>query len=242
MKMLTPPQHTTDRFSKRIAHTSLMVVAVLIPLSSCSQKDPSYEKEALKLTAENAALKANLEEAERNLQAMQAKLNQAQSAVANANQQVTAAKGQITEAKGKIDAEKIKLGFAKAVSGLGEQIEKKHPEYTVESVTFQKMKMPTDYPFSSGVVTTLISKNSGKKQNLYWEAQGNTQGVWRFAQRKKPTTSVAQNTPTNNTANNNTAATPPKQPSRPAQPVAQPPRRPVAVDGNTHIIDWGRLK
>jgi len=209
---------------------SPLILTMLFALCSCNEEDPSYEKEALKLTAENAALKARAEESDRQMQALQTQLNQAQSAVASSVEKVT-------EAKGQIDVEKIKMGFAKAVSGLGEQIEKKHPDSSVESVTFQKMKLPTDYPFSSGVMTTLVSKTTGKKRTLYWEAQGNTQGVWRFANKDKPANTVAQATPPASNPTPTPAATP-KTPT--AQPVARP-RRPISRDGNAHIIDWGKL-
>lgn len=214
---------------------SSLFLVFFFSLCSCNKEDPSYEKEALRLTAEKAALEARLEESERNLATLQTKLNQAQNAVSDASEK-------ITEAKGQIDAEKIKLGFAKAVAGLGTQIEEKHPDYTVESVTFQKMTMPTDYPFSSGVVTTLVSKKTGEKQNLYWEAQGNTQGVWRFANREKPADTVAQATPPSNTPDNTPTATPTQPPAAPPKPARPPQRRPVAADGNSHIIDWGKLK
>ena len=225
--------------------TLSLILVLLVSISSCNTEDPSFEKEALKLTAEKAALEVRLEESEKQKEALQSQLSQAQVAVSSANSKVTAAKSEIDNAKGQIDVEKIKLGFAKAVSDLGAKIELKHPDYTVESVTFQKMKLPTDYPFSSGVMTTLISKSSGKKQILYWEAQGNTQGVWRFANREKPRNSVAADTPATpqSTVIGNNPVTP-QRPATPAQPTrpAKPTRIPTRTDGNTHIIDWGNLK
>jgi len=211
----------------------LLSLALICSLSSCNNEDPSYEKEALRLTAEKASLETRLEESERNLAAMQKNLNQAKNAVSDASEK-------ISEAKGQIDVDKIKLGFAKAVSDLGEQIEEKHPDYTVESVTFQKMKLPTDYPFSSGVMTTIVSKSSGQKQILYWEGQGNTQGVWRFANKKKPATAAP---PSQNVAGNKPATSAQPVPARPvpANPTRAT-RTPARADGSSHIIDWGNLR
>jgi len=203
-------------------------------LPSCKEEDPSYEKEAIKLSAEKAVLEERLETANKKLEALQAKVKNIQ------------AQRDAMEAKpAKIDVEKIKLGFAKAVSELQAQIEQKHPEYTVESVTFQKMKLPGDYPFTSGVITTLRSRKTGAKQLLYWEAQGNIEGKWRFANKKKPATSVADNSSTPSTPNTQTPQKPDKPiaqaPPRPQQP-RPPVRRPPVSNGNTHVIDWGRLK
>jgi len=218
----------------------VLSLALIFSLNSCNDEDPSYEKEALRLTAEKASLETRLEDAEKNLAAMEAKLKQAKSAVSDASEK-------ITEAKGQIDVDKIKLGFAKAVSDLGAQIEEKHPDYTVESVTFQKMKLPTDYPFSSGVMTTLVSKSSGQKQILYWEGQGNTQGVWRFANKKKPATVATATAATTPSAAANPPAPARPVPATPISPQSNrairiPSRTPARADGNTHIIDWGPLR
>jgi hypothetical protein len=213
----------------------LVTIFLAVSLSSCNEKDPSYEKEALKLTAENATLKVQLEEAQRSISSLEAKVRDNQSALDSAKLQLS--KSQLKKDSGKIDKDKIKLGFAKAVSELGAQIEEKHPDFTVESVTFQKMQLPTDYPFSSGVMTTLVSKKTGKQQILYWEAQGDTQGVWHFANKEKP---VNSNSSTPSTPPSTAAQTPaPQKPTKPIQPTA---RRPIAADGNTHIIDWGNLQ
>ena len=221
----------------------LVTIFLAVSLSSCNEKDPSYEKEALKLTAENATLKVQLKEAQRSISSLETKVRDNQSALDSAKLQLS--KSQLKKDSGKIDKDKIKLGFAKAVSELGAQIEQKHPDFTVESVTFQKMQLPTDYPFSSGVMTTLVSKKTGKQQILYWEAQGDTQGVWHFANKEKP---VNSNSSTPSTPPSTAAQSPapekptrpaPEKPTRPIQPTA---RRPIAADGNTHIIDWGRLR
>ena len=234
--------------SRSMAHPAswLMLTSpcIILGLSACKEdKDPSYEKEALKLSAEKAALEVRLEESKKQLEALQAQVQRAED-------ERDAIKAKASQASGKIDPEKIKVGFAKAVSELGQQIEQKHPDYSVASVTFQKMKMPTDYPFSSGVMTTIISKSSGEKRTLYWEAQGNTKGEWRFAQRsapKKPTVADANppSQPSGNPNDTSTASNPPSgQPSKPKQPAQpQSPSRPKpATNGKTHVIDWGKLR
>lgn len=206
--------------------------SLLLVLPSCKEEDPSYEKETLKLTAENAALETRLEEANKQMEALRLD-------VQRANSERDAMQAKISEASGTIDQDKIKAGFAKAVSDLGQQIEKKHSDYSVDSVTFQKMKMPTDYPFSSGVMTTLVSKTSGEKRTLYWEAQGNTKGEWRFAQKSKPTPTVAKTTPPATPTSPGNPATPTTPGT--TTPVAKPPK-PVKSDGKSHIIDWGKLR
>ncbi len=193
----------------------------------------------MKLSAEKAALEVRLEESEKQVSALQTKIQQVEA-------QLDAAKGQASRDSGKIDPEKIKLGFAKAVSDLGQQIEKSFPDLTVKSVTFQKMKMPTDYPFTSGVMTTLVSKKTGETKVRYWEAQGNTQGEWRFAQKEAPKPTVASNNPTTPPKNPTTTAanppsTTPTQPTQPTRPV-QPTRPKPVSNGKTHVIDWGNLR
>lgn len=211
---------------------SAVIASLLLILPSCKEEDPSYEKETLKLTAENAALETRLEEANKQMEALRMD-------VQRANSERDAMQAKISEASGTIDQEKIRTGFAEAVANLGQQIEQKHSDYSVDSVTFQKMKMPTDYPFSSGVMTTLVSKSSGEKRTLYWEAQGNTKGEWRFAQKSKPTTTVAQNPPPATPTSSDKPATPATPATTPATPKPPKPARP---DGKSHIIDWGKLR
>ena len=155
----------------------------------------------------------------------------------------------------KVDVDRIKQGFAKAVSGLSEQIETQKPQYSVESVTFQKMKMPTEYPFSSGVIMSIASKKTGEKQNVYWEGRGNLKGEWKFAQLEKPTAAIAAADPfAGKEKQPATKEDPPntgKQVAKndkptPEKPVTKNeptrPKRPTRIDPNTHIIDWGKLK
>jgi len=208
------------------------ISCICLTLSSCLDEDPSYDKEVLKLTAEKSTLATKLEESEKQLANMKKEVARLKSTAQAKPATPTPAPTPAAPAGPvEIDQEKIKLGFAKAVSNLSAQIEQKNPDYQVESVTFKKMKLPSDYPFSSGVSTLLVSKSTGTRQTLHWEAQGNTKGEWRFANKgsenPEPQTDIAQN-PT---------PTPTTQPT----PQPKPKPRPVTpADPNSHVIDWGK--
>lgn len=215
------------------------IFSLLLP-SCLEDKDPSYEKEALKLSAEKAALEVRLEESKKQIEELRTQVRQAEA-------QVDAIKEKASEASGKIDPEKIKLGFAKAMADLEKQIETNFPHLGVKSWTVQKMNVQTDYPFSSGVMTTLVNKSTGETQDKYWEAKGNVKGEWLFEQKAGPAPRVVRNPPAQPTGPggrpSTTAGNPPAQPAQPAQPRQPAPARPKPkADGKTHIIDWGTLR
>lgn len=210
-------------------------------LPSClKEEDPSYEKEALKLSAEKAALEVRLEESQKQVESLQAKVSQAES-------QARELQSKATQVTGEIDSDKIKLGFAKAMGELEEKIESNFPHLGVKSCTVQSMNVQTDYPFSSGVMTTLVNKSTGEVQEKYWAAKGNTKGEWLFEQTEAPQTKVASSngsqpkpTVSANPAPSSVDTTSLDQPEQPNQPTRPKPK--PAADGNTHVIDWGSLR
>ena len=209
---------------------------VFLVLPACKEdKDPSYEKEALKLSAEKAALEVRLEESKKQVTALQAR-------VQGAEAERDAIKEKASQSTGKIDPEKIKLGFAKAMADLEKNIEKNFPHLSVKSWTVQKMNVQTDYPFTSGVMTTLANKTSGTTEDKYWEAKGNIKGEWLFSQTAAPKPVARRNTLTpHNTTASNPPSGQPAQPNQPARPT-QPRRPKPATNGKTHVIDWGTLR
>ena len=221
----TPRTQPSTTF-KRLAAVTI-VSGLCLTLSSCLDEDPSYDREVLKLTAEKSTLQTKLEESQKQLAHMKKEVARLKSTPQAPQPKPTPT---APVAAPDVDQEQIKLGFAKAVSNLSAQIEQKNPDYQVESVTFQKMKMPSDYPFSSGVSTLLVSKSTGTRQTLYWQAQGNSKGEWRFANKGKNNpesdTATAQNPDTT------TEATPKPQPKPRPKPT-------VPADPNSHVIDWG---
>lgn len=224
----------------------LMSSCLLLVLPACKEtKDPSYEKEALKLSAEKAALEVRLEEAKKQVDALQAK-------VRNAENERDAAKTQAAQNTGKIDPDKIKRGFADRMAELEKDIESNFPHLSVKSWTVQKMDLQTDYPFTTGLMMTLVNKSTGQTQDKYWEARGNTQGEWKFAQRSAPKTTAAANprqpttAPSSNpgspTAANPPAGRPATNPAPQTRPQPTPTRPKPASNGKTHVIDWGSLR
>lgn len=160
-----------------LIYTSLLIVGAM---TSCDKKgDPSYEKEALRLTAAKATVEANLKTAE--------------SKLSTAENTITSLKSEIEDLKQKpipltkpetstVDIEKIKLGFMHGVEKLKAGVEKQNTQHSVESVTFEKINMPTERPFSSGVVLTLKSKQDGQFTKLRWLGHGSPEGDWIFEQ------------------------------------------------------------
>ncbi|MBT8044426.1 MAG: hypothetical protein KJO79_05690 [Verrucomicrobiae bacterium] len=162
---------------RRTKYAPLCALLLLGLITSCDQKgDPSYEKQSLKLAAEKATIEANLK-------ATEDKLKSAEATISSLRNQIAMLKvkpPQPLSTEPKFDKEKIQLGFMRGIDALKARIEREQTQHTVESVTFEKMDIPTDKPFSSGVTIKLKSKQTGKLTQFRWQGHGSLKGEWDF--------------------------------------------------------------
>jgi len=155
-----------------LIYTSLLLVGAM---TSCDKKgDPSYEKDALRLTAEKATAEANYKSAE-------SKLTTAEATIASLRSEIESLKQKPREPEApKVNIDNIKLGFMRDVEKLKTSVESTKTQHSVESVTFEKMTIPRERPFSSGVVMTLKSRQDGRLTKLRWLGHGSPEGNWIF--------------------------------------------------------------
>ena len=192
---------------KKVTQTRLpkYVILTIAPLlgvmTSCDQKsDPSYEKQSLVLAAEKATFEVNLKLAED-------KLKTAEATIANLTGEIATLKKNPPKevaAVPKFDKETIQLGFMRGVDELKTKIEKENTQHTVESVTFEKMNIPTDKPFSSGVTIQLKSKKTNQYTSFRWQGHGSLKGEWDFEPKGQVISGSGGQVADNNTGTKNT--------------------------------------
>ena len=234
--------------------------------------DPSYEKEVLKLTAEKAALEAKFEALEQKLKNAEAETQKAKAKTVDSGPVITKLEAKIASLEKELsempkaaaagntinyNLQAVRLGFMTGVEKLKSDLETQHPDYEINSVTLEKLQLPSSKPFSSGVSMKVVSKSTGQTIPFRWNGNGAPDGTWTFQQinttvadnqGSTPQVAPPQQTPpstSNNgiqvtretgTGNNGTPSTGQTPATTPA-----PPKRPVRVDGNTHQVDWNNL-
>ncbi|MFK7909507.1 MAG: hypothetical protein AB8F34_02785 [Akkermansiaceae bacterium] len=210
------------KFPKKLTNTipTAMVVTGAIFCCSCQERqDMSYEKETLKLTAELAASQTKNEALKKQLGDRENKISTLQKQITSLEENT--AKIETAHKAQKFDREKIQLGFMKHVEVLKAKVEAENQGFLVESVTLERMVLPSERPFSSGVVMRVKSAKSGQVKSFRWQGFGDPKGEWEFEQ------DSSFNSGTGLADNNKPSPTTPQANPKP-RPVT-PPSRPQPI-------------
>jgi len=224
---MTPQQQSIRTIIKAAGGAAIVLTLAV----SCEKKgDPSYDKEVLKLTAENAALAAKFEAAEKKLKEAKPASNDSAPVIAKMEAEIADLKKMLAEKPKAAPAptgntptynlQAVKLGFMTGVEKLKENLETQNPDYRIDSVTLEKLQLPSSKPFASGVSMKVVSKSTGQTIPFRWNGIGSIDGTWTF---QKASNQVVTNTPTN---------TPGANPPRQAPPINTGGIKVTRISGN----------
>lgn len=171
---------------------SLSLFLPVALFTSCDKgSDPSYEIEAIKLSAENKLLRTQAKEAETRRQELESELSTLREQL---NSLESLAEGSTT-----INHNQVKVGFADGVESLRQQVEKDKPHLKVLNYTVENKSLDPEFPFTASIAMKVHNSQKSQEQVLRWQGKGSTKGKWTFSY--TPQTAKSTQLASSNTSN-----------------------------------------